>query len=80
MSCPNFSVIRIRVAEGAPVTLTQDHPFVCVSVVEGEGGTVATPAGSWQLKKGSHFLAPATSGDLTFSGDMTIIASWVPAE
>lgn len=80
MECPNFDVVRVRVAEGAPVTLPQTHPFVCVSVVDGAGGSVTTPAGSHKLVKGSHFLAPAHSGDLAFEGDMTIIASWVPKE
>lgn len=80
MSCPNFDVVRVRVSDGSPATLSQTHPFVCVSVVEGEGGTVTTPLGEVPLRKGSHFVAPARSGDLEFSGDMTIIASWVPTE
>ncbi len=80
MSCPNFEVVRIHVTKDAPASLRQDHPFACVSVVEGEGGSVSTPAGTWSLKKGSHFLAPADSGDLEFTGDLTIIASWVPTE
>lgn len=80
MSCPNFDVVRVRVADGGSATLPQTHPFMCVSVVEGEGGTVTTPLGAFELKKGSHFVAPARSGDLVFEGDMTIIASWVPTE
>ena len=79
MSCPNFDVVRLRPTEGTSVTLRQDHPFVCVSVVEG-AGAVETPAGRHELEKGAHFVAPARSGDLTFTGDMTIIASWVPKE
>lgn len=79
MHCPNFDVVRIRVTEDAPVTLSQTHPFACVSVVEGRGGTVTTPLSTHELVKGTHFLAPAHSGDLAFAGDMTIIASWVPA-
>lgn len=77
-TCPNFEVVRVRVAEGAPVTLSQDHPFLCCSVVAGAGGSVTTPAGTWDLPLGAHFVAPADSGDLVLSGDMTLIASWVP--
>jgi len=29
-----------------------------------------------ELKKGSHFLAPAGCGDLVFVGDMELIASY----
>ncbi len=78
--CPNFEVVRVRVTSDAPVTLRQDHPFMCVSVSAGEGGSVKTPAGEWKLVKGSHFVAPAQSGDLTFTGTMELICSWVPAE
>lgn len=77
-SCPNFEVVRVEVRDDAPVTLEQNHPFACVSVVNGKGGKVTTPAGSWELKKGSHFVAPAFSGDLAFEGDLEIIASWLP--
>ena len=65
-----YTVERVRVA-GAK-TLVQDHDFVCVSVIEGEGAVNGA-----KLEKGSHFVAPAQSGDLEFSGDMTLICSWV---
>jgi mannose-6-phosphate isomerase class I len=89
MSCKYFEVVRVRVRAGAPVTLAQDHPFMCVSVIEGEGGTVrvgssradASDGGSCEkhaLVKGSHFLAPFGCGDLSFEGDMELIVSWVP--
>ena len=80
MSCPNFDVVRVRVRPGEHVVVPQTHPFICVSVVEGAGGTVETPAGTHELRKGTHFVAPAGSGDLAFEGDMTIIASWVPRQ
>ena len=84
MSCKYFEVARVRVRPDAPVTLAQDHPFMCASVIEGEGGTV-TSAGSdacraekSELSRGSHFLALTGSGDLTLEGDMELIVSWVP--
>lgn len=79
-SCPNFEVVRVRVAPGAPVTLPQGHPFMCVSVVAGKGGAVGTPAGAWELALGSHFVAPAGSGNLALTGEMVLICSWPPAK
>ena len=77
MSCTYFDVFRVRVTGGAPVTLTQDKPFMCVSVVAGEGGTVRAGEGPLhELRKGSHFLAPSGCGDLAFVGDMELIASY----
>lgn len=77
LDCPNFDVERIRVREGAPVTIVQDHPFRCISVVEGSC-TVTTPAGRWSFSKGAHAVAPYGAGELVFSGDATIITSFVP--
>lgn len=77
-ACPNFEVVRVEVRADASVTLQQSHPFMCVSVVNGKGGKVTTPAGTWELGKGSHFVAPALSGDLAFEGDLELIASWLP--
>lgn len=78
MSCEYFEVLRVRVTPDAPVSLMQSHPFMCLSVVAGEGGTVTTPAGSWKLAKGSHFVAPYDAGRLSFVGDITLICSYVP--
>ena len=78
MSCKYFDVFRVRVSEDNPVTLEQNHPFLCLSVVEGQGGEIATPTGSWTVKKGSHLVAPHGCGDLHLTGDMTLICSYVP--
>ena len=64
-----YTVERVRV-EGEK-TLEQGHDFMCVSVIEGEGTVNGTP-----VKKGTHFVAPAKSGDLAFSGELTLICSW----
>lgn len=79
MSCEYFEVLRVRVSPEAPVRLPQPHPFMCLSVVEGAGGHIATPAGSWEVSKGSHLVAPCGCGDLVLQGDMTLIGSHVPA-
>jgi mannose-6-phosphate isomerase len=78
MSCEYFDVLRVRVAPGAPIVLPQDHPFLCLSVVEGAGGSITVDAGSWQFAKGSHLVAPYGCGDLRIEGDMTLICSYVP--
>ncbi|WP_373576865.1 type I phosphomannose isomerase catalytic subunit [Parafannyhessea umbonata] len=75
-TCPNFEVERVRVAPGAPVVVPQTHDFMCVSVVHGKGGKVTSAAGSWELELGSHFVAPAGSGDLEFEGQMELVVSW----
>lgn len=65
-----YTVERVRV--GGSKILPQDHDFMCVSVIEGSGSV-----NGHELHKGSHFVAPAESGDLAFEGDMTLICSWV---
>ncbi len=65
-----YTVERVRVT--GTKTLAQDHDFMCVSVIEGAGSVNGA-----RLEKGSHFVAPAASGDLSFEGDMTLICSWV---
>lgn len=80
MSCRYFEVLRVRVSTDVPVTLPQPHPFMCVSVVDGAGGLVSTPAGSWDVAKGTHFVAPFGCGELSLQGDMTLICSYVPTK
>ena len=90
MDCRYFSVDRVRVAPDAPVSLEQSHPFMCFSVVEGEGGSVTvSPTSSaekraspeprrYELRKGDHFLAPYACGRLDYEGDLELVASYVP--
>lgn len=77
MSCKYFEVLRIRAREGQSPVVVQDHPFMCLSVVWGTG-TITTPAGVWDVKRGDHLIAPCGSGDLTCEGVFSVIASWVP--
>ena len=78
MACDNFVVKKIAVC-GEKV-VAQPYPFLCVSVIEGTGSVQveSNMAQPHTLHKGSHFIAPAQSGDLTFSGDMTLIVSHLP--
>ncbi|MBR3315809.1 MAG: mannose-6-phosphate isomerase, class I [Atopobiaceae bacterium] len=73
---PNYVVDRIVVRPDASVTYAQPWPFLNVSVIEGSG-TVTANGVARELPKGTHFVAPFDSGDLTFSGDMTLIVSHV---
>ena len=78
MECPNFVVDRVRV-EGEK-NVAEEWPFLCVSVIEGEGTVCAAEAGvEHKIVRGTHFLAPSGCGDLRFSGDMTLVTSHVPA-
>ena len=77
MECPNFVVDRVRVSGEKDVA--QPYPFLCVSVIEGSGTACAAVAGvEHKIARGTHFLAPAGCGTLSFSGDMTLVTSHLP--
>lgn len=77
MECPNFIVDRVRVSGEKDVA--QPYPFLCVSVIEGSGTVCAAEAGvEHEIARGTHFLAPAGCGTLSFSGDMTLVTSHLP--
>lgn len=73
ISCKYYEVYRIRSAAETELALDFDKPFVLMSVVEGEGSV-----GSHNVRKGTHFMVPAGYGQITFKGDMKIIASCLP--
>lgn len=77
MECPNFVVDRVRVAGEKDVS--QPWPFLCVSVIEGSGTVCASEAGvTHEIARGTHFVAPAGCGELSFVGDMTLVTSHLP--
>lgn len=77
MECPNFVVDRVRVAGEKDVA--QPWPFLCVSVIEGSGTVCASEAGvTHEIARGTHFVAPAGCGELSFVGDMTLVTSRLP--
>lgn len=77
MECPNFVVDRVRVAVEKDVA--QPWPFLCVSVIEGSGTVCASEAGvTHEIARGTHFVAPAGCGELSFVGDMTLVTSHLP--
>lgn len=76
MSCENFDVERVVVSGSK--TLDQPYPFMCCSVVCGEGQVSCDSGIQHSLRAGTHFVAPAKSGALEFDGDMTLICSHLP--
>lgn len=77
MECPNFVVDRVRVAGEKDVA--QPWPFLCVSVIEGSGTVCASESGvTHEIARGTHFVAPAGCGELSFVGDMTLVTSHLP--
>lgn len=70
VSCPCYTVSHIK-AEGS-TTLSQPHPFLNVSVIAGSGQLDDYP-----IKKGDHFIIPATYGSFTISGSLELITSHI---
>ena len=64
-----YAVERVRV-DGRRV-LPQEHNFMCMSVIAGEG----TVCGR-EVAKGDHLLVPAGAGELALDGSMELICSW----
>ena len=63
-----YTVDRVRV-DGTK-TLAQDWPFVCLSVIDGEGTVCGEP-----VHKGSHLLVPSTVDKIDLDGKMELIIS-----
>lgn len=68
ISCSCYRVWKLKVTK--PVSFEQTHPFMVMSVIEGEG-----LIGGQVIKRGDHFILPAGFGKVEIQGDMTIIAS-----
>lgn len=64
----NYTVELVDV--DGELTLAQEWPFMCVSVIAGEGEIGDVP-----VKKGSHLLVPATIHELALTGHMQLIVS-----
>lgn len=67
-SNPCYTVDRVRV-DGSK-TLDQRWPFMCLSVIDGEGTVCGDP-----VHKGSHLLAPSTVTSIDLEGKMELIVS-----
>lgn len=63
-----YKVWKLNVKEG--FDFEQDHPFLIISVLEGNGTIDGNP-----IQKGTHLLIPYGYGAVNLSGKMEIIAS-----
>lgn len=63
-----YTVDRVRV-DGAK-SLEQKWPFVCLSVIDGEGSACGEP-----VHKGTHLLVPSTVDSIDLDGTMELICS-----
>lgn len=70
ISCDYYTVWKIEVTQ--PVTFEQTHPFLIMSVIEGEG-----LINGQMIKKGDHFILPSGFGKVDMQGEMQLIASSV---
>lgn len=70
ISCDYYTVWKLTVTK--PVSLTQEHPFLIMSVLEGQG-----LVNGQMISKGDHFILPAGIGQVDLQGDMVLIASSV---
>jgi mannose-6-phosphate isomerase len=68
----NFTVYHLTL-DGV-LKSAQTHPFLMVSILDGEGYLVANGQ-TFSLKKGDHFLLPATMGDFQVEGHLQAIVS-----
>lgn len=71
ITCPYYTVEKLDIT--APVILPQPHPFLCVSVIAGEGRIDGHP-----IRRGDHFLLPAAYGEAALDGHLTLITATVP--
>ncbi len=70
ISCEFYKVWKLEVEQG--LTVSQNHPFLLGSVLEGEGSIDGVV-----VKKGDHFMLPNGYGDAAFTGNMELILSTV---
>lgn len=68
LSCHYYTVWKIHVTKS--VSFEQTHPFMIMSVIEGEG-----LVNGQMIKMGDHFILPSGIGKIDMQGDMTVIAS-----
>ena len=70
IACDYYKVYKLTVTE--PVSFEQEHPFLIMSVIEGEG-----LVNGQMIRQGDHFILPSGLGKVDLQGDMTLIASSV---
>lgn len=77
MSCENFIVEKWNAAEYGKIERIQNHPFLCVSVIEGVG-RITTSSESVELAAGRSALVTAEAESVSLEGAAVAIVSYVP--
>ncbi|MFD0047953.1 mannose-6-phosphate isomerase, class I [Actinomycetes bacterium NPDC127524] len=67
-----FSVYKWDIHSG--LDMTQDQPFIIISVIEGDG-VLKMKNDSYKIHKGHHFILPHQLGAFTIEGTTTLIVS-----
>lgn len=70
VTCPFYQVDKWDILTEA--ALSQDHPFLIVDVLEGEGTADGIP-----VKKGDHFILPFGYGICLLKGNISLITSHI---
>ncbi len=68
ISCDYYKVWKLEVTK--PVSVEQTHPFLIMSVIEGEGSV-----NERKITKGDHFILPDGFGEVKLEGKMELIVS-----
>lgn len=66
----NYTVELVNVDDKK--TIQNGHPFICLSVIDGQGSVNGEP-----VQKGIHLLVPSTVDALQLEGQMQLILSWL---
>ena len=69
-SCNYYDIFKVDV--NGKMSMTQEYPFLLMSVIEGNGIVNSQP-----VKKGDHFILPCGFGEVELQGKMSMIASTV---
>lgn len=70
IQCEYYTVHKVHIHGSQK--FSKEEPFLLLSVIEGEGNVDLLP-----IKKGDHFIIPASYEEYTLSGDMMLITSHV---
>lgn len=74
VKCDYFTVCKFDTK--GKVKLTQDHPFMLFSIINGEGDLTVNEE-TYKIKKGDHFMLPKDVTSYILEGKISLIVSYV---
>ena len=74
VKCDYFTVYKFDTK--GKVSLTQDHPFMLFSIIDGEGNLVVNEE-MYKIKKGDHFMLPKGVTSYILEGKISLIVSYI---